>query len=113
MNVTEGGLEIDSLQPNDVIYIKECNGDVCLQYGIKFGTCITNTFRIPHIVVDNLITYCHFLDENTTRNKMSNQEICLLLYWRFSTNMYLICGQRNRCELPKYLIEKIRDTHLN
>ena len=80
MNLTKGGLEIDNLQPNDVIYLKECNSDVCSQYGIKFGTCITNNFRIPHNIVDNLITDCHFLYENTTSDKMSNQEIHFLLY---------------------------------
>ena len=44
---------------------------------------------------------------------MSNQDIRFLLYWWFSTNVYLICGRNNRCELPKCLIEKIQDTYPN
>ena len=62
-----------------MLKIEECTGDVCTQYGIKFAKCISNTFIIPDMIIDNLIPDCHFIDTDTTSDKKANQQIRFLL----------------------------------
>ena len=89
-----------------------CKGECCSRYGINFIECITSTFNVNTIAIDDIMFECHFV-EGKYSETMTNKEKRFLLYWWFATNIYLVCGRHNRCELPDCLIEKIRKVYPN
>jgi len=83
------------------------NGGTCSIYGNNCVECVTHTFIIKDIVLDDLLIECYFMDENLSSDTMVPKHKMLLLYWWFSTNIYLICGRYNICKLHQCLIDAI------
>ena len=98
----------------EIIYngeLEGCNGGLCSNYGINFVQCIRRIFVIEEMIIDALIPECPFVDRTLTSITMENKCKRFLLYWWFSTNMYLVCGRNNRYKLPACLIEAMRVTY--
>ena len=90
-----------------------CKGIGCSIYGINFVQCITKTFAINTIVLDDILVDCPFVNDDKTSETMINKEKRFLLYWWFATNIFMTCGRHNRVELPSCLIEHIREVYPN
>ena len=90
-----------------------CKGIGCSIYCINFVQCITKTFAINHIVLDDILVDCPFVNDDKTSDTMINKDKRFLLYWWFATNISMTCGRHNRIELPSCLIEHIRELYPN
>ena len=85
----------------------QCKGECCSVYGMNFIACIVKTFNIKGLCIEDIMSQCHYMDGKEHTN-LTNKERRFVLYWWFATNVYLICGSRNRCKLPICLINGIR-----
>ena len=71
-----------------------------------FVECITNTFIIKDMILDDMLPGCRFIEKSQSSDTIKNKQRRFLLYW-WSTNIVLICGRHNHCQFPFCLIEKI------
>lgn len=84
----------------------ECNGSCCSLYGIRMLVCVRKTNPIGKINLQTLKDECWFADKEV--DGMSNSEKRCMLYWWFATNIYGICGSKNRAPLPVCLVASVR-----
>ena len=89
-----------------------CRGGCCSQYGMNFIERIMSTFNVNNIAIPGIMHECRFV-EGKYLDTMTNKEKIFILYWWFATNIYLVYGRHNRCELPDCLIEQIRKVYPN
>ena len=69
-----------------------CKGIGCSIYGINFFQCITKTFVINGIILDDILLDCPFVNDDKTIKTTMNKETHFLLYWWFATNIFMTCG---------------------
>ena len=81
---------------NPTMNIDVCREECCSRYGINFIECITHTFNVDSMAIDDIMHGCYFV-EGKYSETMTNKEKRFLLYWWFATNIYLVCGRHNRC----------------
>ena len=79
---------------------------------MNFTRCVSKTFQVKCMVMDDLMKVCPLVEGGDCRNSSNKQKRCIL-YWWFSTNVYLICGKGNRCKLPDCIISSIRKKYPN
>ena len=84
----------------------KCDGCCCLLYGIRMLVCVCNTNPIDKINLETLKDECWFADKDVCN--MENNEKRCMLYWWFATNIYGICGSKNRAPLPVCLVASVR-----
>ena len=70
-------------------------------YGINFVECITHTFMIKDMIIDDIFLDCHLMDENLSSNaiipKQNKIHIVLVVQYK-----YLIYDRYKRCKLPQW-----------
>ncbi len=47
----------------------------------------------------------------TTLSKMTNSQKRCMIYWWYATNIYSICGKKNRMKLPDCLVNAVRKAY--
>lgn len=58
-----------------VVETHKCRGEQCSNYGINLNQCITDTFPIKDMSLDDMLP-CHYIYQSLTSDKMDNcQEI--------------------------------------
>ena len=55
---------------------------------------------------------CHHVGGQDS-NMLSNEQKRFVLFWWFSTNIYLTCGKNNRIELPNCIISAFCSEYKN
>ena len=90
----------------DEVSVK-CCGEECSLYGLKFNGCVANMFDIASMNIVDLRMECGYVGHSDVE-LMTNKQRRFVLYWWYSTNVYLTCGKNNRIELPQCLVNSIR-----
>ena len=90
----------------DKIEEVECSGSCCSLYGINMLQCVCKTNPIERMNLQTLKDECWFADREV--EAMTNSHIRCMLYWWFATNIYAICGSKNRAPLPECLVAAVR-----
>ena len=64
---------------NPTMNIDVCRGECCSRYGMNFIECITYTFNVNSMAIDDIMHECHFV-EGKNSETMTNKEKRFLLY---------------------------------
>jgi hypothetical protein len=84
----------------------------CSVYGLDFRRCICDKIPVADQDLASIMGSCPFVTHDSV-DDLANNEKSNILYWWYATNVFLICGKKQRGLLPDCLVYAIRRRYPN
>lgn len=85
---------------------------LCSVYGLTFQRCICEKIPVADQDLESIKRSCPFASGDTAASLLPNLKRNIL-YWWYTTNIYLICGKGRQGPLPECLVYVIRCRYPN
>ena len=82
---------------------------LCSVHGVEMIGCICELHPVSRLNLQTLKEDCYFAKDEL--NDMTNSQKRCMIYWWYATNIYSICGKKNRMQLPDCLVNAVRKAY--
>mmetsp|Transcript_23914 Transcript_23914/g.39424 ORF Transcript_23914/g.39424 Transcript_23914/m.39424 type:complete len:372 (-) Transcript_23914:79-1194(-) len=82
---------------------------LCSIHGVEMIGCICELHPVKRLNLQTLKEDCYFAKDEV--KDMTNSQKRCMIYWWYATNIYSICGKRNRLQLPDCLVNAVRTAY--